>query len=77
MQDAKANFADACQAIDEAAGFIDNRHRLAEIQVAMLSSSRLDPSVRFVDELPGQYKVYSDSLGTQTAICICCCSAPS
>ena len=60
MQDAKANFAEACQAIDEAAGFIDNRHRLAEIQVALLSSSRLDPSVRFVDGRPGWYRTKAD-----------------
>jgi hypothetical protein len=32
--------------INVEAGAIDNRHRLAEIQVAMLSSARLDNAVR-------------------------------
>ena len=36
----------ALAVIDQEAGAIDNRHRLAEIQVAMLSSSKLDTSVR-------------------------------
>ena len=46
LAEAKAKMESALSTIDQEAGAIDNHHRVAEVQVAILSSAKLDLAVR-------------------------------